>query len=140
MRIKSLAQGENILMLGFEPSTFCIQNRHSNHYTNCSQFEINVGVDQGSVLSPPLFAIVIDVGRNKIKEGTLQEILYTDDIVLIDVGTNKIKEGTLQEILYKDDIVLIAVSMAELMGNFYGWKSALESKGLKVNLMKIKKW
>ena len=38
MRIKSLAQGENILMLGFEPSTFCIQNRHSNHYTNCSQF------------------------------------------------------------------------------------------------------
>ena len=36
MRIKSLAQGENILMLGFEPSTFCIQNRHSNHYTNCS--------------------------------------------------------------------------------------------------------
>ena len=34
MRIKSLAQGENILMLGLEPSTFCIQNRHSNHYTN----------------------------------------------------------------------------------------------------------
>ena len=38
MRVKSLAQGENILMLGFEPSTFCIQNRHSNHYTNCSGF------------------------------------------------------------------------------------------------------
>ena len=37
MQIKSLAQGENILMLGFEPSTFCIQNQHSNHYTNCSQ-------------------------------------------------------------------------------------------------------
>ena len=36
MQIKSLAQGENILMLGFELSTFCIQNRHSNHYTNCS--------------------------------------------------------------------------------------------------------
>ena len=34
MQIKYLAQGENILMLGFEPSTFCIQNRHSNHYTN----------------------------------------------------------------------------------------------------------
>ena len=25
------------MMLGFRPSTFCIQNRHSNHYTNCSQ-------------------------------------------------------------------------------------------------------
>ena len=23
-------------MLGFKPSTFCIQNQHSNHYTNCS--------------------------------------------------------------------------------------------------------
>ena len=44
----------------------------------------------------------------------------------------------LQEILYADDIVLIAESMAELQKKFYGWKSALESKGLKVNLMKTK--
>ena len=35
-----------------------------------------------------------------------------------------------------DDIVLIAESMAELQEKFYGWKSALESKHLKVNLMK----
>ena len=34
-------------------------------------------------------------------------------------------------------IVLIAESMAELQDKFYGWKSALESKGLKVNLRKI---
>ena len=44
----------------------------------------------------------------------------------------------LQEILYVDDIVLIAESMAELEETFYGWKSALESKGLKVYLMKTK--
>ena len=47
------------------------------------EFEVNVGVHQGSVISPLLFAIVIDVVTNEIKEGTLQEILYVDDSVLI---------------------------------------------------------
>ena len=83
------------------------------HYFS-EEFEVNVGVHQGSVLSPLLFAIVVDVVTNKIKEGMLQEILYTDVIVLI------------------------AESMAELHEKFCGWRSALESKGLKVNLMKTK--
>ena len=47
------------------------------------EFDVNVGLHQGSVLSSLFFAIVIDVVMNKIKEGTLQEILYTDDLVLI---------------------------------------------------------
>ena len=47
------------------------------------EFEVNVGVHQESVLSPLLFAIVVDVVTNEIKEGMLQEILYTDDIVLM---------------------------------------------------------
>ena len=76
------------------------------------EFEVYVGVHQGSVLSPLLSAIVVDVVANRIKEGILQEILYTGNIVLI------------------------AESMAELQEQFYGWKGALESKGLKVNLMK----
>ena len=46
-------------------------------------FEVNVGVHQGSVLSPLLFAIVVDVVKSKIKEGMLQEILYADDLLLI---------------------------------------------------------
>ena len=37
--------------------------------------EVDVGVHQGSDLSPMLFAIVIDVATNEIKESTLQEIL-----------------------------------------------------------------
>ena len=40
----------------------------------CEEFEVRVRVHQGSVLSPLLFAIVINVVRNEIKEGTLQEI------------------------------------------------------------------
>ena len=38
------------------------------------EFEGNVGVHQGSVLSPLLFVIVVDVATSEIKEGTLQEI------------------------------------------------------------------
>ena len=78
------------------------------------EFEEDAGVHQGSVLSPLLFVIVVDV------------------------VTNEIKEGMLQEILYVDNIVLIAESMAELQEKIYGWKSARKSKGLKVNLMKTK--
>ena len=77
------------------------------------ELEVNVGVHQGSVLSPLLFAIVVDVITNEVNEGMLQEI-------------------------YADDIVLKAESMAELYEKCYGWKSALESKGLKVNLVKTK--
>ena len=78
------------------------------------ELEVNVGVHQGSVLSPLLFASVVDVVTYEIKEDTLQEILYTNDLVLI------------------------AEIMAEFPKKNYGWKSALESKGLKLNLMKTK--
>ena len=44
--------------------------------------EVNVDVHQESVLSPLLFAIVVDVVTNEIKEGMLQEILYANDLVL----------------------------------------------------------
>ena len=38
------------------------------------EFQVNVGVHQGSVLSPLLFTIVVDVVANEIKEGTLQDM------------------------------------------------------------------
>ena len=40
------------------------------HFTE--EFEVKVGVHQGSVLSPLLFAIVVDVVTNEIKEVMLQ--------------------------------------------------------------------
>ena len=48
------------------------------------EFEVDVGVHQGSVLSPLLlFAIVVDVVTNEIKEGMSQKILSADDMFLI---------------------------------------------------------
>ena len=61
-------------------------------------FEVKVGVHQGSLLSPLLFAIVVDVIRENAKRGVMEDL----------------KE------------------------RFWNWKSALESKGLKVSTNKTK--
>ena len=46
-------------------------------------FVIKVGMHQGSVLSPFLFAVVIDVVSEFARDSALREILYADDLVLI---------------------------------------------------------
>lgn len=78
------------------------------------EFSVEVGVHQGSVLSPLLFAIVVDV------------------------VTEEAREDLMWEILYADDLVLIAESMIELRKKFEKWKTAFEKKGMKVNLAKTK--
>lgn len=77
-------------------------------------FSVGVGVHQGSVLSPFLFAIVMDVVCGDVMEGLLFEILYADDLILM------------------------ADSMEELQLKFDRWKSVIEKKGLKVNIGKTK--
>ena len=47
------------------------------------EFEVKVGMHQGSVLSPFLSALVIDVVTEFDRDGALCELLYADDIVLI---------------------------------------------------------
>ena len=41
------------------------------------------GWRQGSVLSPFLFAMVVDVVTEFVREGALSELLYADDLVLM---------------------------------------------------------
>lgn len=78
------------------------------------EFEVNVGVHQGSVLSPLLFTIVVDVVTDHANVGLLSEMLYADDLVL----TSETIKG--------------------LRDKFGRWREAFKSKGLKVNLRKTK--
>ena len=78
------------------------------------EFDVGVGVHQGSVLSPFLFSILLDV--------------------LSEDG----RKGVLYELFYADDLVLMAETMEELEAQFIRWKAAFEGKGSKVNLGKTK--
>ena len=78
------------------------------------EFEVKVGVHQGSVLSPLFFAIVVDV------------------------ITENAKRSVVNELLYADDLVIMSEDMEDLKERFWNWKDALESKGLKVNTRKTK--
>ena len=75
---------------------------------------VQVGVHQGSVLWPLLFAIAVDVISEKSREELMNKILYADDLVLMSKSIENLKE------------------------KFLKWKDAFESKGLKVNLKKTK--
>ena len=50
---------------------------------------MKVGVHQGSALSPLLFAIVVDVIMQSVRNGLMSVILYADDLVL----TSETMEG-----------------------------------------------
>ena len=65
------------------------------------EFDVRIGVHQGSVLSPLIFAIV----------------------------TKHAREGLLNEILYANDLALMR-STDDLRERFQKWRSALEGKGL----------
>ena len=44
------------------------------------EFEVKMGMHQGSVLSPFLFAVVVDVVTEFAREGVLSELLYANDL------------------------------------------------------------
>ena len=82
--------------------------------TMSAPFPIQVGVHQGSALSPILF------------------------ITILDAVTETCRSGAPWELLYADDLVLSAETMDEVVGMFDDWRVAMESKGLKVNIDKTK--
>ena len=68
---------------------------------------------QGSVLSPFIFAVVVDVVTQFAREVVLCELLYADDLDLV-------------------------MTMEGLMNKFLEWKESFESKGLRVKFGIIK--
>ena len=78
------------------------------------EFEVKVGVHQGSVLSPLLFIIMLEALSCEFRCG----VPWKD--------------------LYVDDLVIIAESMEECVRRLLTWKGAMEEKGLRVNAGKTK--
>ena len=57
------------------------------------EFSVKVGVYQGSVLSPLLFAMVIDEVTENARKGWMKQILYADDLVLIGETMEELREN-----------------------------------------------
>ena len=47
----------------------------------CEEFEVKVGVHKGSMLSRLLFAIVVDLITESVRNGLISEILYAEHLV-----------------------------------------------------------
>jgi hypothetical protein len=75
-------------------------------------FEVGVGVHQGSALSPYLFSVVMDEVTKEIQGEVPWCMLFADDIVL--VGENR------EEVRQRLDV----------------WRSVMEGKGLRINISK----
>ena len=78
------------------------------------RFEVKVGFHQGSVLSPLLFT------------------------VLMDVVSSEARSGLPSELLYADDLVIMAPTMEQIGRRVAVWRDILLDKGLKVNTGKSK--
>ena len=78
------------------------------------KFNVEVGVHQGSVLSPLLFIMVLEALSIECRSGLPWEMLYADDLVII------------------------AESLEELEERYSAWKNGMECKGLRVNMAKTK--
>ena len=89
----------NVIKSMYEGATTAVKFKEGES----AEFEVKVGVHQGSVLSPLFFIIV-----------TLPE---------------EFREGLPWEVLYADDLVLMAASQDELMEKIKQWKNGLEKRG-----------
>jgi hypothetical protein len=78
------------------------------------EFGVDVGVHQGSVLSPLLFILVLEALSREFRGGVPWELLYADDLVVM------------------------ADSLEGCVAKLKAWKTGMERKGLRVNMKKTK--
>ena len=58
------------------------------------EFGVRVGVHQGSVISPLIFAIVVDAVTEQARKGLSNEILNADDLVLMSENLEDLGRGS----------------------------------------------
>ena len=78
------------------------------------EFEVRVGVHQGSVISSLLFILVLEAISREFRTGAPWELLYADDLVVV------------------------ADSLDGCVAKLRAWKDGLEARGLRVNMKKTK--
>jgi len=84
------------------------------NYGNSKSFEVEVGMHQGSALSPLLFVVVMEAISREFRVALPWELLYADDMAVI------------------------AETEVELIKRLNEWKDNVESKGMRVNMNKNK--
>jgi len=83
-------------------------------YGNSSGFEVEVGMHQGSALSPLLFVIVMQALSREFRVALPWELLYADDLVVI------------------------AETEEDVIKRLSEWKNNVENRGMRVNRNKTK--
>ena len=57
------------------------------------EYEVNIGLRWGSVLSPLLFIAVLDlISRKSVVKGAMKKLLYADDLALVTNGKQELQE------------------------------------------------
>ena len=75
-------------------------------------FDVRVGLHQGSALSPFLFNVVFDVLTEGVRRGVPWDIMYADDVVLVGETKREVEERTEE------------------------WRAVLESRGMRISRSK----
>jgi len=78
-------------------------------------FRVNVGLHQGSALSPFLVLVVMDTLTSELREDEPQNVW---------------------DLLFADDLVIVAETEEELQRRYLAWKEKMEQGGLQVNMSK----
>jgi len=90
------------------------KNSVRTSYGNSSCFEVQVGMHEGSALSPLLFVIVMEAISRELRVALLWELWCADDLVVI----AETEEG--------------------LIKRLNEWKDNVENRGMRVNMNKTK--
>ena len=75
------------VMIMYKKARTMVKMKHGNS----EEFEVKVGVHQGSVLSPLLFVVVTEMPMQDVREDLPWELLYADDLVLMAESIEELK-------------------------------------------------
>ena len=102
-------------------------------------FEVNVDLHQGSLLSPLLFAAVMDVVSSEARSGLPSKLMYADDLILmtpkmeqLDRCVSEWRASLLNKGL-QESKVMVGSTGGKMIINYGNWSCCVCGKGVKAN-------